>query len=71
VLVEERDLAELAELQDVVLENAILLPLLEAGVLEVGGERRISSAARVATFWLPATTVARVPRCSVKIETMP
>ena len=34
--VEERDFAELAELQDVVLENAILLPALEAGVLQVG-----------------------------------
>ena len=38
-LVEQRDLAELAELQDVVLEDAVLLPLLEAGVLEVGGQR--------------------------------
>ena len=38
-LVEQRDLAEFAELQDVVLEDAILLPRLEAGVLEVGGER--------------------------------
>ena len=37
--VEERDLAELAELEDVVLEDPVLLPLLEAGVLEVGGER--------------------------------
>ena len=37
--VEQRDLAELAELQDVVLEDPILLPCLEAGVLQVGGER--------------------------------
>ena len=37
--VEQRDLAELAELQDVVLEDAILLPRLEPGVLQVGGER--------------------------------
>ena len=38
-LVEQRDLAELAELEHVVLEDAVLLPGLEAGVLEVGGER--------------------------------
>ena len=38
VLVEQRDLTELAELQDVVFENLILLPPVEAGVLEVGGE---------------------------------
>ncbi len=39
LLVEQRDLAELAELQDVVLEDLILLALVEAGVLQVGGER--------------------------------
>ena len=39
VLVEQRDLAELAELEHVVLENLILLALAEAGVLQVGGER--------------------------------
>ena len=38
-LVEEGDLAELTELEHVVLEDAVLLPGLEAGVLEVGGER--------------------------------
>jgi hypothetical protein len=37
-LVEQRDLAELAKLQDVVLEDAVLLPGLEAGVLQIGGE---------------------------------
>ena len=36
--VEQRDLAELADLEDVVLEHAVLLGLGEAGVLEVGGE---------------------------------
>src|SRR5205823_6674720 len=38
-LVEERDLPEFAELEDVVLEDAVLLPRLEAGVLQIGGER--------------------------------
>jgi len=38
-LVEQRDLAEFAELQHVVLEDPILLPGLESGVLEIGGER--------------------------------
>ena len=37
--VEQRDLAELAELQDVVLDDAILLPGLQIGVLQVGAER--------------------------------
>ena len=37
--VEECNLPELAELQDVILEDAILLPLLQARVLEVRGER--------------------------------
>ena len=37
--VEQRDLAELAELQDVVLENAVLLRLRQARVLQIGGER--------------------------------
>ena len=81
-LVEQRDLAELAELQDVVLEDAVLLPRLELGVLQVGAERlqdvgvagdvaAISSAARAATFRLPATTDSRVPRCSEIIDTTP
>ena len=39
VLVEQRDLAELAELQHVVLEDLILLAGVEAGVLEIGGKR--------------------------------
>src|SRR5437762_3366469 len=38
-LVEQRDLAEFAELQDVVLEDLILLRRGEPGVLEVGRER--------------------------------
>ena len=38
-LVEERDLPKFAELEDVVLEDAVLLPRLEAGVLQIGGER--------------------------------
>ena len=37
--VEQRDLAELAELENVVLEDLILLPALEAGVLQVGRQR--------------------------------
>src|SRR5207247_10080201 len=37
--IEERDLVELMELQDVVLEDLILLPRFETGVLEIGGER--------------------------------
>ena len=36
---EQRDLAVLVKLEDVVLENLILLALVEAGVLQVGGER--------------------------------
>ena len=39
LFVEQRDFAEFAELQDVVLEDAILLRVIEAGVLQVGGER--------------------------------
>jgi hypothetical protein len=39
LLVEQRDLAELAELQHVVLENLILLAAVESGVLQIGGER--------------------------------
>ena len=38
--VEEADLAEFAEPEDVVLEDAVLLPRLQAGVLQIGGERR-------------------------------
>ena len=39
LFIEQRDLAELAELKDVVLENLVLLALGQAGVLQVGGER--------------------------------
>jgi hypothetical protein len=39
VLGKQSDLAELPELEDVVLEDLILLAAIEAGVLEVGGER--------------------------------
>ena len=37
--VKQRDLAELAELEDVVLEDLILLPALETGILQVGRQR--------------------------------
>src|SRR5581483_2380208 len=38
-LIEQRQLAEFAELKHVVLENPVLLPRLQSGVLQVGRER--------------------------------
>jgi len=74
---------EIRELERVVLEDAILLPLLEAGVLKIRRERLenfqcrqrysvgFSSAARVATLRLPVTTDSRVPCCSVTSDQKP